>query len=118
MHDGEDISTCLTDVKKHGITLGVSQHASKSITRLIGDGKLERVLDRLRPLADYVILDTPPMMVAADAEAIAALVDTAILVVRADFMPTSSINEGLDRLRKSAPELCGFVLNNYHTVSE
>ena len=63
---------------------------------------------------DYIILDTPPMLVAADAEALAAMADTSVLVVRADFMPTASINKGLDRLRKSAPEVCGFVLNNYH----
>jgi Mrp family chromosome partitioning ATPase len=54
------------------------------------------------------------MLAAADAEALATMVDTAILVVRADFMPTKAINDGLDRLRKSAPEVCGYVLNNYH----
>jgi hypothetical protein len=31
-------------------------------------------------------------------------------------MPTGSINEGLDRLRRSAPDVCGFVLNNYRTT--
>ena len=55
------------------------------------------------------------MLAAADAEALAAMVDTSILVVRADFMPTESINKGLDRLRKSAPEVCGYVLNNHFT---
>ena len=53
------------------------------------------------------------MLAAADAEALAAMADTALLVVRADYMPTYSINEGLDRLRKSAPDVCGIVLNNY-----
>ena len=56
------------------------------------------------------------MLAAADAEIIAAMVDTAVLVVRADFMPTAAVNDGLDRLRKSAPEVCGFVLNNYYTT--
>ena len=55
------------------------------------------------------------MLAAADTEALATMVDTALLVARADFMPTDSINNGLDRLRQSAPEVCGFVLNNYHT---
>ena len=56
------------------------------------------------------------MIVAADVEAVAALADTSVLVVRADFMPTCSVNECLDRLRKSTPEVCGFVLNNYRTT--
>lgn len=115
LEDGEDVATCLIPDKKHGVTLGVSKAAGRQLMPLFNNGRLAWLLQRLRQEADYVVLDTPPMMVAADVETIAPLVDTAVLVVRADFMPTSSVNEGLDRLRKSAPEICGFVLNNYHT---
>ena len=110
-----DPMSCLTEVKKHGFALGISQHTGRSITKLMNNGKLAKLLDRLRTQADYVILDTPPMLAAADAENIAPMADTAIVVARADFMPTASINAGLDRLRQSTPEVCGLVLNNYHT---
>ena len=110
-----DYSSCLVESKKHGISLGVSQNSGRSITKLLNNGKLPALLQQLRTQMDYIILDTPPMLAAADAETLAAMVDTALLVVRADFMPTDSINNGLERLRKSAPEVCGFVLNNYHT---
>jgi Mrp family chromosome partitioning ATPase len=83
---------------------------------MLNNGMLPTLLDKLRSRVDYVIVDTPPMLAAADAETIATMVDTAVLVVRSDFMPTGSINEGLDRLRKSAPDVSGFVLNNYHTT--
>ena len=106
----------LTQLKKHGITVGFSHSSNRNITRLLNNGKLPALLKMLRDRADYVILDTPPMLAAADAEIIAAMADTAILVVRSDFMPTAAVNDGLDRLRKSAPEVCGFVLNNYHTT--
>lgn len=105
----------LIESKKHGILLGVSRNSGKSITKLLNNGKLPALLQQLRSQLDYIILDTPPILAAADAEALAAMADTALLVVRADFMPTDSINNGLDRLRKNAPEVCGFVLNNYHT---
>ena len=95
---------------------GKSKAAGKSLVRLLHNGRLAELLQQLRREADYVILDTPPMMAAADVESVAELVDTAVLVVRADFMPTSAVNEGLDRLRKSAPEVCGYVLNNYRTT--
>lgn len=100
---------------KHGVALGLSHNSGKSIHRLLNNGKLDQLLKKLRKQADYVILDTPPMLAAADAEAIAAMCDTALLVARADFMPASAINDGLDRLRKSAPDVCGYVLNNYRT---
>ena len=113
LQEDMDFSDCLTDVKKHNILLGISQNSGKSITKLLNNGRLRDLVQQLRTQVDYVILDTPPMLAAADAETIAALADTAVLVVRADFMPTESVNEGLDRLRKSTPEVCGVVLNNY-----
>lgn len=107
--------SCLTESKKHGVWLGGSQSSAKNVIKLLNNGKLPELLQQLRSRTDYIILDTPPMLAAADAEVLATMADTALLVVRADYMPTDSINKGLDRLRKSAPEVCGFVLNNYHT---
>ena len=115
MQEEKDPSSCLIESKKHGIFLGISQNSGRSITKLLNNGRLLALLQQLRTQMDYIILDAPPMLAAADAEVLATMVDTALLVARADFMPTDSINNGLDRLRKSAPEVCGFILNNYHT---
>lgn len=115
LQEETDPAPYIIEIKKHGILLGVSESSGRSVTKLLNNGRLPVMLQQLRAQADYIILDTPPMLAAADAEALSALADTALLVVRADYMPTASINNGLDRLRKSAPEVCGFVLNNYHT---
>ena len=109
-----DLNDCLLESKKHGIYLGLSKVSGKSITKLLNNGKLAEALQQLRTQVEYIILDTPPMLAAADTEVLASLADTAVLVVRSDYMPTSSVNEGLDRLRKSAPDVCGVVLNNYY----
>ena len=116
LNSDADLLSCLMPEQKNGVTLGVSKGTSKQLMRLLNNGRLPLLLNRLRDEFDYIVLDTPPMMVAADVETIATHVDTSVLVVRADFMPASSVNEGLDRLRKSAPEVCGFVLNNYRTT--
>lgn len=113
LHQEMAASACLTEDKKHNILLGISQNPGKSVTKLLNNGRLPALLEQLRSEVDYVIMDTSPMLAAADAEMVAAMADTAVLVARADFMPVMSINEGLDRLRKSAPEVCGVVLNNY-----
>ena len=104
-----------TEVARQLCALGGEVLAVDSNEELVNQISNAHV-QQLRTQADYVILDTPPMLAAADAEYIAALADTAVLVVRSDFMSTGSINEGLDKLRKSAPEVCGFVLNNYRTT--
>ena len=115
LQEETDPSPYLIESKKHGILLSFSQSSGRSVTKLLNNGKLSVLLQQLRNQMDYIILDTPPILAAADAEALATMVDTALLVVRADYMPTDSINKGLDLLRKSAPEVCGFVLNNYLT---
>ncbi len=111
--ENTEVASCLIESKKHGIWLGTSRHTGRGVSKLINNSKLPALLKELRTQMDYIILDTPPMLAAADAETLAALADTAVLVVRADYMPTDSINNGLERLRNSAPEVCGYVLNNY-----
>lgn len=111
----DDLSSGLVEAKKYGLTVGISHPSGKSITQLLNNGNLRQLIAQLREDADYVILDTPPMLAVADAEVIASLADTALLVARADFMSTEAINNGIDRLRQSSPDFCGFVLNNYHT---
>lgn len=115
LQEETDSAPYLLESKKYGIWLGLCQNSGRSVTRLLNNGKLPKLLQQLSDRMDYILLDTPPMLAAADTEAMAAMVDTALLVVRADYMPTESINKGLERLRKSAPEVCGFVLNNYYT---
>ena len=66
-----DPSPYLTESKKHGILLGISQSSGRSITRLLNNGKLSTLLQQLRTRTDYIILDTPPILAAADAEALA-----------------------------------------------
>lgn len=111
----DDLSSGLVEAKKYGLTVGISHPSGKSITQLLNNGNLRQLIAQLREDADYVILDTPPMLAVADAEVIASLADTALLVARADFMSTEAINNGIDRLRQSSPDFCGFVLNNYRT---
>ena len=113
MGEGSDPSEHLIRSERYGITLGLTRANHKSISRLLNSGILPAFLQKMRGEMDYIILDTPPMLAAADAEILARLADTALLVVRSDFMPATSINQGLDRLRAAAPELCGIVLNNH-----
>lgn len=115
LRDGEDPARAVVELKRYGFSLCAGNGNTKSITKLLNSGKLERFLKQLRTEADCVILDTPPMLAAADVETIAPMADTALLVVRGDFMPAEQINNGLDRLRQCAPEVCGFVLNNHLT---
>lgn len=104
----------LVDMKKQGLSVGISATGYKYPQRLINAPNMHRCLAALRQEYDYIVLDSPPMLVAADTEALAAQADVAVLVVREDYIRVRDINDCMDALRRSCPDLAGFVLN--HTL--
>lgn len=56
--------------------------------------KLEALMNTLRPMFDYIVLDTPPCAMMADALALSRHVDRVIYVIREDFAATTQIFEG------------------------
>lgn len=113
LQETENPDAYLMPLPKHGITVGISHANHKHITQLLHGGKLEKFLQRAKEENDYIVMDSPPMLAAADAEVLARVADTTLVVVRTDFMPVNVVNEWLDKLRKNAPEVCGIVLNDY-----
>ena len=59
---------------------------------------MPELLKRLRRM-DYVIIDSPPMGICPDAEALADLADASVLVVRQDYTSACDINDAADVLR-------------------
>ena len=112
--DSMDPASFIQKLDKYGFCLGASHPGIKSIHNLINSPRLSYCIAWARDAFDYIILDTPPMLAAADTEALARLADTAVMVVRADFMKTVAINDCLEALRQSVPDMAGIVLNNYH----
>lgn len=76
---------------------------------LIGNGRLKILLQRLEPLFDWIIIDSPPAIPVSDASVLAKVCDGVLLVVRSNSTPA-------DLARKASqefPEKClvGVVLN-------
>jgi len=64
----------------------------------------------LRRKYDYVIIDSPPIVVAPDACALSKLADTTILLVRWADTPGDVLRHSLRMLRRSGGHLTGTVL--------
>ncbi len=71
------------------------------------------LIKKCKTLADYVIIDTPPMALVSDTEALLDRVDYSILVVRQDFSYTSDVLNCVGMIEDSNAELLGCVLNDY-----
>ena len=77
----------------------------------MGSGRIKDILDRLCEQFDYVILDTPPCGIIADAAAVASYADAAVYVVKQDYAPLYRIMEGIQSLSESGVKMLGGVLN-------
>lgn len=106
----------LIHLPKQHLWVGVNRSNYKYPQRLFSSGKLKAFIQKLSQEFDYIVMDTPPMTVAADTEALAGNAHVAVLVAREDGMGVRDINDCMDSLYRMSPDVAGFVLNNCHTL--
>jgi protein-tyrosine kinase len=78
-------------------------------SELLLNGRLKTLLERVTPVFDWVILDSPPLLPVADASLLADHVDGVILVVRAASTQTSTAERACQELQ--GRNVVGVVLN-------
>jgi protein-tyrosine kinase len=78
-------------------------------SELLSNGRLEKLLDRLAPLFDWVIVDSPPCLPVVDANVLAGLCDGVLLVVKAGSTPSVAVERARKELQKR--KLVGAILN-------
>ena len=71
--------------------------------------RMKRVLDEAREGFDWVVIDTPPVAVLSDANLLAAMVDAAILVVKAGSTPVDMVQRAIEAIGRD--RTIGVVLN-------
>jgi protein-tyrosine kinase len=76
---------------------------------LISD-RMKRLIAEARELFDWIIVDTPPLVLLTDANLLASIVDAALLVVKAESTPHALVKRASDAIGKS--RLLGVVLNS------
>lgn len=103
--------------QKRGIEIVANHNSFRSSQKLIMSEKMKRFLEEQKKSKDCIIIDSPPMMVATDAEALAQIADVSLLVVRQDGTSVSDINDCMDNLRQAPADFAGYVLNNFYDGS-
>jgi succinoglycan biosynthesis transport protein ExoP len=73
---------------------------------------MKRLLDELSQRYDLVILDTSPLLVAADATVLGAIADGVLLVVRASKTERGAIQQAVHQLTLVGAHIVGTVLND------
>lgn len=82
-------------------------------TKILNSNAVKRLVAVLEEQFDYVVLDTPPAAMLADASAIARCADCALYVVKQDVARIERIAEGIDALTIAHLPIIGAVLNGF-----
>lgn len=72
---------------------------------------IEKLIEALKNQADFIILDTAPISLVSDAEELAMMADTSIIVVRQHWIEARAINDTIDALG-GRERMLGCVFNN------
>jgi capsular exopolysaccharide synthesis family protein len=88
-------------------------------SELLGSAIARSTIESLAESYDIVILDTPPVHVAADALILGSMANGVLLVLRAGYSERAAAQEALQRLHNVGAHVVGAVLNDPdHKVPE
>jgi succinoglycan biosynthesis transport protein ExoP len=83
-----------------------------STPELLEPGTLQRLLNQFKTEYDVIVLDTPPVLVSADAATLAASAEGVILVVRAGQTERGAAELARQRVSAAGGRILGAVLND------
>ena len=95
------------------LKLLLNRKPAKNIATHMKNIGIEELIQQSKMEADYIIVDSSPMNVAADTEIILSYADAALLVVRRDWSSVSDINYFIGILEKGEKDFLGYVLNDF-----
>ena len=98
-------------VKKSGIYFLGGFRPVKQPASLLAGRNLAAALEEMRPLMDYIIIDTPPCGLFQDAGIFAEYADRILYVVKYDYVSQKEVLAGFASLQDRGAAFLGYVFN-------
>lgn len=101
-----------TETDKNLSYIPCGTHSPKPY-ELLESEAMKSLIDELRTRYDYVIIDTPPVLLLSDALALAPAIDGTVLVCRHQVSYISDIARALNTLSFAKANVLGVVVNDF-----
>lgn len=112
LHNTAELSECFLRYQETDMYMLLAKKGERNSGDLIVSANMESLLSWARQNFDFVVLDLPPMSVAADAESMADLADACLMVVRQNMAFASELNNAIGNLEGHRAKMLGCVLNS------
>jgi capsular exopolysaccharide synthesis family protein len=110
--DASTVSLPLQDTMVPNLKVLTSGPVPPNPAEILASQRVAELLSLLKETADYVLIDTPPIIAVTDAAALAPRVDGVLLVINAGKTRRDLAVKARDMLRQVNATLLGVVLNN------
>ncbi len=104
------LDQALTHLPDMGIDVLLGETSQANAADIFSSDRFAEFLSVLRESYDYIIIDTPPVLVVTDARIIGRWVDTTIYTVKWDSTPHRQVLDGLKSLEQVNIKVAGLVL--------
>ena len=81
-------------------------------TELLSNGRYEQLIEQMKPLYDYIILDTAPLMLVTDSFLFAEMADATLYVTRSTYTEKALIDFANKQIDAKKIKNVAFVLND------
>ena len=109
MGRGASISDFRSDILKNWYILP-SGKIPPNPSELLGSQRMKALLDELKEVFDYIIIDLPPVNIVSDAISISSLITGMIVVVREEYCEKKELAHCVRQLKLSNVNVLGFVM--------
>lgn len=83
-------------------------------TELLSNGRYEELIEQVKPMYDYVILDTAPLMLVTDTFLFAEMANATVYVTRSGYTEKGLIDFANKQIDSNKIKNVAFVLNDVH----
>jgi len=112
LRDDATIVACMKTTPVDNLALMTAGSNIDNPWALLKSPRLEMLVGELKQVADFVLVDVPSAIVFADAATVASIVDSILVVVRANESPRGSEFQVKSLLNKANANILGVVLND------
>lgn len=126
-HEASGLSEYLAGIKStvtihknpdiNGLHIITSGATPPNPTELLCESTMKQLLTKLSESYDYIMLDTPPINLVADALVLKEQVDGYVLVVRANRTNRNDIDQAMVKFQQIKAHVFGFLLNDINPKS-
>lgn len=97
--------------QKLGVDILMGERATINAADFFSSGRFAAFLERARDIYDFIVIDTPPVLMVPDARVIAQFSDAVVYVVHWDKTPRKQVTQGIQSFATVNAPVTGLVLS-------